>query len=144
MPLRDQNLLRRKNYSSGAKWEDTMGYSRAVRVGDLIEVSGTTAFRNGEVMGKGNAFEQARYIFNLIEGVLSRAGADLESVIRTRIYLTNMGDWDDVAKAHYLFFSDIKPACTVLEVSGLIDPDMLVEVEITAVHPEAATGQTFN
>ncbi|MFK7808318.1 MAG: RidA family protein [Saprospiraceae bacterium] len=144
MSLPDHNLLKRKNYSSGGPWEDILGSSRAVRVGDLIEVGGTTAARNGEVVGVGNAFEQARFIFNLIERVLSRAGTPLEAVTRTRIYLTNIDNWEDVAKAHNLFFSDIKPVCTVLQVSALLDPEMLVEVEVTAVHPTAKTGNPFN
>jgi enamine deaminase RidA (YjgF/YER057c/UK114 family) len=144
MSLHDQNLLRRRNYSSGGKWEEVFGYSRAVRVGDLIEVAGTAAQRNGEIVGKGNAFEQARFILNFIEGVLARTGASLESVVRTRIYLTNINDWNDVAKAHNLFFSDIRPACTVIGVAALVDPDMLVEIEVTAVHPEVAAGKTFN
>ncbi len=144
MSLPDRNLLKRKNYRSGAIWEDIMGSSRAVRVGDLIEVAGTTASRKGEVIGQGNAFEQARYIFNLIEGILTRAGASLESVVRTRIYLTNIDDWENVAKAHHLFFSDIKPACSVVAVAALVDPDMLVEVEVTALHPEPTAGTTFN
>lgn len=146
MSLHDQNkkLLGRKNYSSGVLWEDILGSSRAVRIGDIIEIAGTTSFRNGEVIGTGNPFEQARFIFNVVESILSRAGASLDSVIRTRIFLTDINHWDDVAKAHHLFFSEIKPVCTILEVSSLIDPDMLVEVEITAVHPEPAAGTTFN
>ncbi|HHS94983.1 MAG TPA: RidA family protein, partial [Phaeodactylibacter sp.] len=92
----------------------------------------------------GNAFEQARYILHLIEGVLERTGASIECVVRTRIYLTNIEDWEDVAKAHHLFFSDIKPACTLVGVAALIDPNMLVEIEVTAVHPSAAIGNAFN
>jgi len=144
MSLPQDNLLKRKNFRSGAIWEDILGSSRAVRIGDLIEIAGTTAIRNGEVIGKDNAFEQARYIFNLIEGILMRAGASLESVVRTRIYLTNIDDWENVAKAHHLFFSDIKPACSIVGVSALVDPDMLIEVEVTALHPEPTAGTTFN
>ena len=144
MSLHHQNLMKRKNYSSGAKWEDIVGYSRAVQVGDLIEVAGTTAFKDGEIIGKGNAFEQARFIFNLIEGVLTRAGASMEAVVRTRIYLTNIKDWEEVAKVHHLFFADIKPACTVVEVSALVDPDMLLEVEVTAVHTVGSGREDLN
>ena len=125
--------MSRKNYTSGAKWEDIVGYSRAVKVGNVIEVSGTTAVSNGEVIAKGSAFGQARYIFNLIEGVLKEAGSSMEDVVRTRMYVTDINDWEEVGKAHHIFFADVKPASTMVEVSGLINPEMLIEIEVTAV-----------
>ncbi|MCB0652289.1 MAG: RidA family protein [Saprospiraceae bacterium] len=125
--------MERTNYTTGAKWEDIVGYSRAVRIGNVIEVSGTTAVSNGEVVAKGSAFGQARYILNTIEEVLMNLGSCVEDVVRTRIYVTNIKDWEDIAKAHHIFFQKVKPASTMVEVSALIDPEMLVEIEVTAV-----------
>jgi enamine deaminase RidA (YjgF/YER057c/UK114 family) len=125
--------MERTNYTTGAKWEDIVGYSRAVRVGNVIEVAGTTAVSNGEVVAKGSAFGQTRYIFNLIDEVLGNLGSSLEDVVRTRIYVTNIKDWENVGKAHHIFFSKTKPASTLVEVSALIDPELLVEIEVTAI-----------
>ena len=127
-------MAHRKNISSGAKWEDIVGYSRAVRIKDRIIITGTTAIdNNGNVVGIDNPYEQTRYIFQKIEKYLKEAGAQLKHVIRNRIYVVNISKWEDVAKAHAEFFRDIKPCCTMVEVSALIDSDMLVEIETEAV-----------
>lgn len=123
----------RKNYSSNAPWEDVVGYSRAVRIGNLIEVAGTTAVSKGEVIAKGSAFGQTRFILNKIDGILQQAGSSLNDVVRTRMYVTHIKDWEQVGKAHGIFFGTIKPASTLVEVSALVDPDMLVEIEVTAI-----------
>lgn len=123
----------RINISSGAKWEDVVGYSRAVKIGNIIEVSGTTSADGEGVIGEGNAYLQAKTIIEKIENALKQAGASLNDVVRTRIYVTNISDWQKIAKAHAEFFSTIKPATSMLEVKALIDPRMLVEIEATAI-----------
>ncbi|MEM1320798.1 MAG: RidA family protein [Bacteroidota bacterium] len=127
--------MKRINYSSGAKWEDIVGYSRAVQVGSTIEVAGTTAVSNGDVVAKGSAFGQARFILNKIDGLLREAGSSMDHVVRTRMYVTNIEDWEDIGKAHHIFFAEVKPAATMVEVSRLIHPDLLVEIEVTAIVP---------
>ncbi|MBL7872681.1 MAG: RidA family protein [Cyclobacteriaceae bacterium] len=123
----------RVNYSSGAKWEDIVGYSRAVKIGNTLEISGTVATEGSEVVAKGDFYGQTKYILEKIEKVLKQAGFELKDVVRTRIYVTDIGFWDVVGKAHGEFFSTIKPVTSLIEVSGLIDQDYLVEIEITAV-----------
>ncbi|MEJ8803241.1 RidA family protein [Pontibacter sp. H249] len=125
--------MKRQNISSGAVWEDIVGYSRAVRVGNTIEVAGTTATNGDEVVGKGNPYEQAKYALQKIEKALAQAGASLSNVVRTRIYVTNISQWEEVGRAHGEFFKSIKPASTMVEVSALINPDLLVEIEATAI-----------
>lgn len=124
--------MNRTNYSSGAQWEDIVGYSRAVKVGNLIEVAGTTAVKDGEVVGKGDAYAQTKYIFQIIEKTLKEAGASMENVIRTRMLVTDISKWEEIGRAHGEFFRSIKPASTMVEISGLIDPEMLIEIEVTA------------
>ena len=124
--------MNRTNYSSGAQWEDIVGYSRAVKVGNLIEVAGTTAVKDGEVVGKGDAYAQTKYIFEIIEKTLKEAGASMENVIRTRMLVTDISKWEEIGRAHGEFFRSIKPASTMVEISGLIDPEMLIEIEVTA------------
>ncbi len=119
--------------SSGAKWEDIIGYSRAVKAGNIIEVAGTTAVDGERIIAPCNAYEQTKYILSKIENVLKECGSSLNDVIRTRIYVTDISKWEEVGKAHGEFFRYIKPAATMVEVRSLISPDMLVEIEVTAV-----------
>lgn len=123
----------RQNISSGAKWEDVVGYSRAVRIGNVIEVSGTVATDENGVVGRGDFYAQTRYIIQKIEGVLKQAGFTLEDVIRTRMYVTDISHWEEVGKAHGEFFGKIKPATSMIQVSAFIEPDYLVEMEVTAM-----------
>jgi len=125
--------MKRQNISSGAVWEDQVGYSRAVRVGNTVEVSGTTATDGDRVIGKGDAYEQARYALQKIEQALTQAGATMADVVRTRIFLTDISQWQEVGRAHAAFFRDIKPASTMVQVSALIHPDYLVEIEAIAI-----------
>ncbi len=127
-------MTNRTNISSGAKWEDIVGYSRAVKVGNLIEVAGTTAVNEaGEVVGKNDIYAQTKFIFEKIEKALEEAGATLENVVRTRLFVTDISQWEAVGKAHGEFFKTIKPASSMLEISGLVGADMLIEIEVTAV-----------
>ena len=127
-------LSDRSNYSSGTPWESIAGYSRAVRVGNIIEVAGTTAVdTEGQVVGAGDISKQTDYIFNKIRNALNDAGSKMSDVIRTRMYLTDINDWETVARMHGDIFSDIKPVSTLVEVSGLIDEELLIEIEVSAV-----------
>ena len=123
----------RESYTSGASWEDKVGYTRAVKIGNFIEVSGTTAIKDGVLTGKNDAYAQAHCIFTIIKEAIEGLGGQLEDVIRTRMYVTDINYWEEVGKAHGYFFKNIKPVTTLVEVSSLIDPEMLVEIEATAV-----------
>ena len=123
----------RKNISSGAKWESLAGYSRAVRIGNIVEVSGTVAADGDNVVGKNDVYLQAKFILEKIGKVLKEADADLNNVIRTRIYVTDISKWQDVTKAHFETFKDIKPVTSMVEVKALISPEYLVEIEATAI-----------
>lgn len=123
----------RQNFSSGAPWEDIAGYSRAVRIGNTIEVSGTTSMKDGVLVGKNDIYTQTKTILNIVEGALAHLGGTIDDVVRTRMYVTDISQWEQVAKAHGEVFSVIKPATTMVEVSALIDPDMMVEIEATAI-----------
>lgn len=126
-------MEKRTNYSSGAKWEDIVGYSRAVKVGNLLEVTGTVATDANGVVGKDDMYQQTRFVLQKIEGVLVNAGFSLHDVVRTRIFVTDISKWEAVGKAHAEFFRSIKPCTTMVEVSALIDPEYLVEIEATAI-----------
>ena len=129
--------MSRRNISSGSPWEETVGYSRAVRVGNVIEVAGTTAVdAGGEVVGPDDPYAQARYIFEKIGRALAEAGAGFENVIRTRIFVTDIARWEEVGRAHGEVFADIRPAATLVQVASLVRPDLLVEIEATAVVAE--------
>jgi enamine deaminase RidA (YjgF/YER057c/UK114 family) len=122
----------RKTFSSGSPWEDKVGYSRAVRIGDVIEVSGTTATVNGVVTPIGDAHGQVLVALGIIKNAIENLGGTLDDVIRTRIYCTNIDEWKTIGEAHATYFGKIKPAMTLVEISKLIDPDHLIEIEVTA------------
>lgn len=123
----------RTNWSSNTLWEESFGYSRAVQIGNVIEVSGTTASEDDKVIGVGDVTLQTEYIIKKIEHTLVEAGFSLKDVVRTRIFMTDISHWEEVAKVHSYLFEDVMPASTLIEVSKLIDPDLLIEIEATAI-----------
>lgn len=123
----------KQRIGSGASWEATIGYSRAVRAGNIIEVAGTTAMDGTDVVGEENVFEQATFIFKKIEKALMQLGAGLHDVVRTRMYVVNIDEWEEAGKAHGNVFRDTRPVATMVEVKRLIDPRLLIEIEVTAI-----------
>lgn len=126
-------MSKRLNISSGAPWEEKAGYSRLVRSGNIIEISGTAPVVDGKTYAPGNPYEQAKCCIQIIEKALKQAGADLHDVIRTRMFVTDISKWEEYGKAHAEYFGKIKPATSMVEVKSLISPDMLIEIEATAI-----------
>ena len=127
-------MSKRINISSGAKWEDIVGYSRAVKIGNVIEVAGTTAVdEDGNTVGVNDPYEQTRYALSKIEKALQAAGATMKDVVRTRMFVTDISKWEDIGRAHGEFFREVKPTASMIEVKGLINPELLVEIEVTAI-----------
>ncbi|HLG38340.1 MAG TPA: RidA family protein [Chitinophagaceae bacterium] len=123
-----------KKLSSGAKWEEIVGYSRAVIAGNRVIIGGTTAVdENSNLVGKGDAYAQTKYVFQKIEKYLKQAGSRLENVVINRIYVTDITKWEEIGRAHAEFFGKIKPCCMMIEVNGFIDPNMIVEIETEAI-----------
>lgn len=126
--------MKRQNFSSDAKWEDIVGYSRAVKVGNIIEVTGTVATdENSQVVGRNNAYVQTQHVLRKIEKILKQAGASMSDVVRTRMFVTDITLWEEYGRAHGEVFGKIKPCTSMIEVSGLIEPDYLIEIEATAI-----------
>jgi enamine deaminase RidA (YjgF/YER057c/UK114 family) len=125
--------MKRMNISSGSPWEDIVGYSRAVRIGNTIEVAGTTAMDGDQLIGEGDVYVQTKFIFTKIEKALKEAGASLEDIIRTRMFVTDISKWEEAGRAHGEVFKNIKPVSTMVEVSALINQQLLVEIEVTAI-----------
>jgi enamine deaminase RidA (YjgF/YER057c/UK114 family) len=123
----------RRTVSTGSPWEGVVGYSRAVRVGDVVHVAGTTAMRDGTVVAPGDAYAQASEALGIIVAALAECGATPADVVRTRIYVTDIGIWEEVGRAHGEVFADVWPASTMVQVAALIDPDLLVEIEAEAI-----------
>ena len=126
--------MERTNYASGSKWEDIVGYSRAVKVGNLVEVTGTVASGDdGNVVGENDPYGQTKFIYQRIEKILKQAGASMKDVIRVRMFVTDISKWQEYGRAHSEFFKDIKPCNTMVEVSTLIEPAYMIEIEATAI-----------
>ena len=126
-------MSNRQNFSSNTVWEKKYGYSRTVRIGNVIEIAGTTAVEGDNIIYPGNPFKQMCFIIEKIEKSLHQAGAKLKDVMRTRMYVTDIGNAEQIGQAHAKYFGEIKPVATMVQISGLINPDLLVEVEVTAI-----------
>ncbi|MFC3746098.1 RidA family protein [Paenibacillus sp. GCM10012306] len=125
--------MSRQQVFTGSPWEPIVGYCRAIRVGNRIEVAGTTAMKDGEVIGLDDPYAQTKFILETIERALNELGADMTHVVRTRMFVTDISRWEDIGKAHGEFFRDIQPVASMLEVKALIDPRLLVEIEAEAI-----------
>ncbi|SFJ51867.1 Enamine deaminase RidA, house cleaning of reactive enamine intermediates, YjgF/YER057c/UK114 family [Paenibacillus sp. UNC496MF] len=125
--------MHKRQVFTGSPWEPVVGYCRAVRVGGRIEVAGTTAMKDGEVVGEGSPYEQTKFALQTIERALRELGADMSHVVRTRMFVTDISQWEEIGRAHGEFFKDIRPAATMVEVRALIDPRLLVEIEAEAI-----------
>ncbi|MFN8283160.1 MAG: RidA family protein [Chitinophagales bacterium] len=125
--------MKRQTYTEGSPWEPIVGYARAVKIGNIIEISGTTATVNGEVVGKNDVYEQTKCILQKFEKVLATFGASMKDVVRTRIFCTDISQWEKIGKAHGEFFGEIKPTTGMYQISKLISDDLLVEIEATAI-----------
>lgn len=123
----------RKNFTTGSPWEDIIGYCRAVKIGDTIEIAGTTAAKDEKGNAIGGLYNQTKAILDKLSAVLNDAGASVQDVVRTRMFLTDISQWEEAAKAHGEVFKDVKPVTTIVEVSKLIDPEILIEIEVTAI-----------
>ncbi|WP_026904585.1 RidA family protein [Pedobacter glucosidilyticus] len=126
-------MTNRQNFTSGSPWEDIIGYCRAVKVGNTIEIAGTTMSKDADGNAISTLYGQTKAILEKLKGVLEDADASLENVVRTRMFLTDISQWEEAAKAHGEYFKDIKPVTTMVEVSKLIDPEILIEIEVTAI-----------
>lgn len=129
-------MTKRTNFASGAPWESVVGYSRAVRIGNVVEVTGTVASQDGKVVGENNMYEQARYALQKIGDVLAEAGATYADVVRTRMFVTDISRWEEAGRAHGEVFGQIRPCTTMVEVSALIAPEYMIEIEATAYIPD--------
>ncbi|NUU62014.1 RidA family protein [Paenibacillus agri] len=125
--------MSRQQVFTGSPWEPVVGYCRAIRVGNVIEVAGTTAMQDGEVIGLGDPYAQTKFILETIEKALNELGADLTHVVRTRMFVTDISRWEEIGKAHGEFFKEIQPVASMLEVKALIDPRLLIEIEAEAI-----------
>lgn len=126
-------MTNRQNFTTGSPWEDIIGYCRAVKVGNTIEIAGTTMAKDADGNAITTLYGQTKAILEKLKGVLEDADASLENVVRTRMFLTDISQWEEAAKAHGEYFKDIKPVTTIVEVSKLIDPEILIEIEVTAI-----------
>ncbi|ASS69417.1 MULTISPECIES: RidA family protein [unclassified Paenibacillus] len=125
--------MERKKVFTGSPWESNVGYCRAVRAGNRIEVAGTTAMKDGEVIGEGDLYEQAVAVLGIIGDAVQELGGSLSDVVRTRMYVTDISRWEEAGRAHGEFFGDVQPAATMVEVKALIDPRLLIEIEAEAI-----------
>nr|WP_217900062.1 RidA family protein [Paenibacillus herberti] len=128
--------MNRIKISTGSPWEPIVGYSRAIRCGNVIEVAGTTAMKDGAVVGKDDAYAQTKYILEVIQAALEQLGSSMSDVVRTRMFVTDISRWEEIGKAHGEFFKEIRPVATMVEVKSLIEADLLVEIEAQAIVEE--------
>jgi enamine deaminase RidA (YjgF/YER057c/UK114 family) len=130
-------FMKKKKYASGSKWEDKVGYSRAIRIGNQVEISGTVAVNDqNEVQGEGNVYEQTKYILKKIISYVEKAGGKKEDIIRTRIFVVDISKWEEIGRAHGEFFADVRPVTSMIEIKSLISKEYLVEIEASALIPE--------